>query len=181
MSLIKSLTPHEHGLIEEMVTWGTKVKDIAWALQQHPDAEKYAKRYYKEVNVRPPNGVPGSATSPSLRTPVRMQYAALACAYLNAIEREMAHKDAALAVFRLHWQAYQAQKPQDQIKSSVWLTTARNLDCGIEELVTCGCCGGKYLLQRHAFQEHDMRCMWCNHAVPHHAFRVEREKALKRA
>lgn len=179
MSITKGLTPQESGLIEEMVLWGTKVKDIAWALHNHPAAEKHAKRYYKEIQVRPPNGVPGSATSPSLRHTVRMQYAALACAYLNAIEREMPHKEAALAVFRVHWQENKDQKPQDHIKSSVWLSTARNLDCGIEELVTCGACGGKYLLQRHAIQDYDTHCMWCNHAIPMHQFKAEPNRMKK--
>ena len=101
----KRLTSKEFALIEELVEWNTKIKDIVWIIGSEK-AELYAKHCYKELGIRPPNGIPGSATAKSIKLGVRMQYSALAVEYINAIKRGNARNDAMLTVYRLFWKEF---------------------------------------------------------------------------
>ena len=164
------LNSKDYQLIEELVDWETKIKDIAWIINS-TKAELYAKKCYKINGIRPPNGVPGSASTKSLRLDIRMQYSALAVEYKNAIDQGIERKEAMLTVFRLYWKDNINTPRKNRIRSSVWISTTRNLDCGIEEIVACFKCSGKYLLDSNITQQFTDRCIWCNHLVPTHIFK----------
>jgi len=163
----KRLTSKEFALIEELVEWNTKIKDIVWIIGSEK-AELYAKHCYKELGIRPPNGIPGSATAKSIKLGVRMQYSALAVEYINAIKRGNARNDAMLTVYRLFWKEFKNQK--SIAKSSIWISTSKNIDCKIEELILCGACGGQYLISSSVAQYCNEVCLWCNHSMPMHLF-----------
>lgn len=164
------LNSKDYLLIEELVDWETKIKDITWIINSSK-AELYAKQCYKKNGLRPPNGVPGSASTKSLKLEIRMQYSALAVEYKNAIDHGIDRNEAMLSVFRLYWKMNQAYPKINKIKSSVWISTTKNIDCGIEELVTCFKCSGQYLLDSNITQLLSDRCMWCNHILPIHIFK----------
>jgi Flagellar transcriptional activator (FlhC) len=157
-------------LIEELVSWETKIKDISWIICS-PKAELYAKQCYKKLGKRPPNGVPGSASTKSLKLEIRMQYSALAAEYQNAINNGNNRNQAMLSVFRVYWELNNSSSKTNKIKSSVWISTTKNIDCGIEELVTCYKCSGRYLLDSNVLQTLNDKCIWCNHTLPIHLFR----------
>ena len=164
------LNAKDYLLIEELVEWETKVKDIIWIINSSK-AELYAKQCYKKNGVRPPNGVPGSASTKSLRLELKMQYSALAVEYANAIENGINRIEAMLTVFRMYWKLNFNIPKKNKIKASVWISTTRNINCGIEELVTCYKCSGKYLLDSNVIQLSSDRCIWCNHLIPKHIFK----------
>ncbi|MGH8435375.1 MAG: hypothetical protein ACRERX_13050 [Pseudomonas sp.] len=154
--------------IGEMVTWGTKIKDIGWVVRK-PQAENYARKLYAAMNKRPPNGAPGSATSKSLKLTDRMQYVALAAEYQDAVKRGTDRNDAMLAVYRQHFQWLRAQPPENRISSSIWMELSRKLDCRIARLVRCGCCGGQHVVEKETVRDMP-KCMWCSHSMPVHQF-----------
>jgi len=164
------LNSKDYFLIEELVDWETKIKDITWIINSSK-AELYAKQCYKKNGLRPPNGVPGSASTKSLKLEIRMQYSALAVEYKNAIDHGIDRNEAMLSVFRLYWKMNQAYPRINKIKSSVWISTTKNIDCGIEELVTCFKCSGQYLLDSNITQLLSDRCIWCNHILTIHIFK----------
>ena len=101
----KTLSSKEYALIEELVIWGTKIKDINWIVGV-PKTELYAKNYYKKLGIRPPNGLPGSASAKTLRVEKKMQYFALATQYVSLLSEGVARNEAMLSVYRLHWKEY---------------------------------------------------------------------------
>jgi hypothetical protein len=165
------LNAKDYQLVEELVEWETKVKDIIWIINSSK-AELYAKQCYKKNGVRPPNGVPGSASTKSLRLDLRMQYSALAVEYVNALDNEIHRIEAMLTVFRMYWNLNFNVPKKNKIKASVWISTTRNINCGIEELVTCYKCSGKFLLDSNVIQLKSDRCIWCNHLIPKHIFKT---------
>ena len=68
----------------------------------------------------------------------------------------------------LFWNEFKKQKVI--AKSSIWISTSKNIDCRIEELVLCGACGGQYLISSSVAQYCDELCLWCNHSMPMHLF-----------
>jgi len=164
------LKAKDYLLIEELVEWETKIKDITWIINSSK-AELYAKQCFKNIGKRPPNGVPGSASTKSLKLEIRMQYSALAVEYVNSIYNGINRNEAMLSVFRLYWHVNLDTPKINKIKSSVWITTTKNIDCGIEELVTCFKCLGQYLLDSNIIQSSSDKCIWCNHVIPKHIFK----------
>jgi hypothetical protein len=171
------LRPHELALIEEMVIWGTKVKDIGWVVRK-PKAENIARKLYAEIGRRPPNGAPGSATSNGLLLSVRMQYVALAAEYQDAVKRGTDRNDAMLAVYRGHHWSHMAQSAESRVSPSIWMELSRRLDCGLTDLVRCGKCGGQHVVERETAHELS-KCMWCQHSMPVHQFAPHRSLAYR--
>lgn len=159
------LTSKEFALIEELVMWGVKVKQIVLILH-NPAAEIYAKKRYQAIGVRPPNGVQGSAVSKALKLTMKMHYASLARQYQNCLARDMDRRDAMLSVYRLYWREYRQSPSEDKVKASIWISTTRNLDVGIEALQECHSCGGSQLITVDALPDLNAQCMWCNHPLP---------------
>jgi len=164
-----ALTSREYALIEELVVWGAKIKDINWIVGL-PKAELYAKNYYRKLGSRPPNGLPGTATTKTVRIEKKMQYFALAVRYQNLLIEGIERKEAMLSVYRLHWSEYGQDEIQN-VKPSTWFSTSKRIDCGIEHVITCTTCGGRYLLSIDASQDPKDRCVWCNHILSLHIFR----------
>jgi hypothetical protein len=173
ISKSRTLTSKEYALIEELVTWGSKIKDINWIIGI-PKTELYAKNYYKKMGQRPPNGLPGSATAKTVRLEKKMQYFALAVRYKNLLAEGIDRNEAMLSVYRLHWSEYGYDEIQ-KVKPSTWFSTSKRIDCGLEHIVSCTTCGGQYILSVDAFQDPKDRCVWCNHILSKHIFR----KAIK--
>lgn len=96
-------------MVEELVLWDAKVKDIQW-LCETSDAEKLARSLYARMGKRPPNGVIGSATSRGLRLFTKLQYTALAAEFVAAVESGMNDKDAMVCVYRRYWSEYHARR-----------------------------------------------------------------------
>jgi len=172
----KSLTSKEFSLIEELVEWGSKIKDIVWIVGL-PKTELYAKQYYKRMGIRPPNGMPGTSTAKTVKLEKKMQYSAMAVQYLNLLDDGIGKKEAMLSVYRLHWIEYGHDEIQN-VKSSTWFSTTKNIDCGIEELISCLTCGGKYILGVDIIQEVTDRCIWCNHLMTFHNFKKPIKKGV---
>ena len=80
-----------------------------------------------------------------------------------------------LSVYRLHWVEYGHDEIQN-VKPSTWFSTTKNLDCGIEELISCLTCGGKYILAVDVVQEITDKCIWCNHTLKFHDFKKSGKK-----
>ena len=165
----KSLTSKEYALIEELVFWGTKIKDIVWIVA-FPKTELYAKHMYKKVGLRPPNGLPGSSTAKTVKIEKKMQFSVMASQYIALVNDGIEKKEAMLSVYRLHWQEYGKDESQN-VKPSTWFSTAKNIDCGIEVVLSCTTCGGKYILTSSITQEVNDRCILCNHILPIHIFK----------
>lgn len=153
----KALASKEFALIEELVIWGTKIKDINWIVGL-PKTELYAKNFYKQLGQRPPNGLPGSATAKTVRIEKKMQYFALAAQYSNLLEEGIDRTQAMLSVYRLHWSEYGSDEIQN-VKPSTWFSTSKRIDCGLEHIISCTTCGGKYLLSVGVYQDPRERCV----------------------
>jgi hypothetical protein len=171
ISKFKALTSKEYALIEELVIWGTKIKDINWIIGL-PKTELYAKNYYKKLGLRPPNGLPGTATAKTVRLEKKMQYFALAVRYKNLLIEGVNRNDAMLSVYRLHWNEYGSDEVQN-VKPSTWFSTSKRIDCGVEHVITCTTCGGRYILCVDTVQDPKDRCVWCNHILSKHIFRKD--------
>ena len=170
----KSLTSKEYSLIEELVEWGSKIKDIVWIVGL-PKTVLYAKQYYKRIGIRPPNGLPGTSTAKTVKLEKKMQYSAMAVQYKNLLNDGINKREAMLSVYRLHWVEYGHDEIQN-VKPSTWFSTTKNLDCGIEELISCLTCGGKYILAVDVVQEITDKCIWCNHTLKFHDFKKSGKK-----
>lgn len=167
------LTAAQLSLVEELVAWRAKVKDIVWVVRC-PAAAGHARRLYGAHGVRPPNGVAGSATSRCLTQVERKAYVSMAAAYELALERGVPRREAMLATYRNQWRAQgAAQGPR--LNASTWISLTRDLDCGNCELVRCGACGGQRLEERAAPRE-AVRCIWCGALLPAHTFAAQARK-----
>ena len=99
-----------------------------------------------------------------------MQFSVMASQYIALVNDGIEKKEAMLSVYRLHWQEYGKDESQN-VKPSTWFSTAKNIDCGIEVVLSCTTCGGKYILTSSITQEVNDRCIWCNHILPIHIFK----------
>lgn len=156
------LSAHDVALVNELVVWGARVKDIVWVVRLE-EAELLARKLYEIMRKRPPNGPMGSATSRGTRLHERMQFAALATQYRDALERHTDRTEAMLAVYR----SYFASLPpahEGQLCVSVWMDLTRRLDTDMCGLVRCSGCGGRHVVDRDA--ANDLKsCMWCNQSM----------------
>lgn len=166
MQLYRPLRAASVRLIEELVSWRCKIKDISELVgESDRDVQSYARALYARLpnkeDRRPPNGATGSATSMRLRVSDMQQYIVLASEYAAMVERHVDRDEAMLAAFRRHVQGTRRPASEDQrITASVWFALSRNLDRGEASLVRCGCCTGVHLVERSS-ERKLTNCVWC--------------------
>lgn len=160
-----SLNASEISQVQELVMWGTKVKQIAGFFPSSAsEATKYAYKCYKQLKRSPPVGLPGGATSQVLKLVVKMQYASLANQFELAIARGMSVRDAQIYVLRAHYEDDAVRALSDSIKTSVWFDVAKSLierECVVTE---CDSCGGKNIHNIAKSLSKTPVCLWCGHS-----------------
>ncbi|MBI2770584.1 MAG: hypothetical protein HYX47_13240 [Burkholderiales bacterium] len=166
MQLHRPLRASNVSLIEELVSWRCKIRDIKEVVEEpERDVECYSRALYarlpNEADRRPPNGPTGSATSMRLRFTDLQQYIVLASDYLNMVSRGVERGHAMLASFRHHFRSTRrASSDEQRVNPSVWFGLSRNLDRGEASLIRCGSCTGLHLVER-ASERKNTNCIWC--------------------
>ena len=165
---LRTLSSDRVRMVEELVLWDAKVKDIQW-LCETSDAEKLARSLYARMGKRPPNGVIGSATSRGLRLFTKLQYTALAAEFVAAVESGMNDKDAMVCVYRRYWSEYHARPGEASVSVSLWFSLARELNAKITNLWRCIGCGAQHL-ETEGQGRLNLRCPWCERQLPRSQF-----------
>jgi len=168
MQLHRPLRAANVALIEELVSWRCKIRDIEEVVgESSRDVECFARALYarlpNEADRRPPNGPTGSATSMRLRVTDLQQYIVLAADYLNMVQRAAPRDAAMISAFRHHFQSTRrvATQEDQRINPGVWFALSKNLDRGDASLVRCTSCTGLHLLERSS-ERKNTNCIWCS-------------------
>jgi hypothetical protein len=165
-----ALTAEQVKLVEELVSWRCRIKDIEWILRaEGSDVESCARAMYAGLQQRPPNGAMGTATSVHLSVSQFHEYTVIATDYQNLLKRQVPRDDAMLVAYRFYFQSLR-RDAKVRADPSVWFRLSRFLDTGNAALVRCMKCSGMHLVERIS-ERNASKCSWgCGGKLGFHSF-----------
>jgi hypothetical protein len=169
LRMVNALPAEQVELIEELVSWRCRIKDIEWILRaEGGDVEACARALYVGLQQRPPNGAMGTATSVHLSVSQFNEYTAIATDYQNLLRRKVPRDDAMLVAYRFYFQTLR-REAKVRADPSVWFRLSRFLDAGNAALVRCMTCSGMHLVERIS-ERNASKCSWCGGKLGFHSF-----------